>query len=282
MANPIADPLVELPDTSPSSELVRIEATQAGAVTVVLDRPQQANAFDADLISALTEALETLRGAEGVRVVFLRGAGGTFSAGADAERLRAGLDNSEADHREDVLAMARMLKMVWDLPMLTVALVEGAAFGGGAGLAAACDIAIATRAASFSVSGVQLGLVPAVIAPYLVAAVGPRAARALFATGRTFDADEAQSLGLVTELVPNATALEAVRARIASESMACAPGAVAASKKLVGDIFAHPIDHGLVEETARRMASARMSAEGQEGVRAFVEGRKPEWTPGEA
>ncbi|HEX4713036.1 enoyl-CoA hydratase-related protein [Phenylobacterium sp.] len=280
MSNPIADPLVEVPDFSPTSELVRIVATRAGAVTVIMHRPERKNAFNADLISALSEAFETLRGAEGVRVVFLRGEGGTFSAGADLDWMRAAVDRSESDNREDAFAMAHMLKQLWDLPALTVALVEGGAFGGGAGMAAACDLAIATAEAKFSFSEVKLGLIPATVSPYVVAAVGPRAARGLFATGQLFDADHALRIGLISEVVADAQALAAAQARISAEILACAPGAVADAKRLVSDVYAREIDHGLMEETAKRIAQARVSGEGQEGVRAFLERRKPDWAPG--
>jgi len=140
--NTIVDPLVELPDISESTGLVHIQATAAGAVTVVMSRPERRNAFNADLISAMAEAFETLRGAEGVRVVFLRGAGGTFSAGADLDWMREAVDRTESDNREDAFAMALMLKALWDLPALTVALVEGGAFSGGAGGVAACVLAV--------------------------------------------------------------------------------------------------------------------------------------------
>lgn len=282
MSNPIADPLVELPDTSPTSNLVRIEATEAGAVTVVMNRPARKNAFNADLISALAEAFETLRGAEGVRVIFLRGEGGTFSAGADLEWMRAAVDRTESDNREDAYAMAHMLKALWDLPALTVALIEGGAFGGGVGVAAACDLAVATADAKFSFSEVKLGLIPATISPYVVAAVGPRTARGLFATGQVFDADHALRIGLVSEIAADAEALTAAQARIAADIVACAPGAVADAKKLASDVYGQKIDRGLMEETAKRIASARVSEEGQEGVRAFLDRRKPVWTPGEA
>ncbi|HEV2533732.1 enoyl-CoA hydratase-related protein [Phenylobacterium sp.] len=280
MPNPIADPLVEVPDTSPTSDLVRIEATQAGAATVVLNRPARKNAFDADLISAMDEAFETLRGAEGVRVVFLRGAGAMFSAGADLEWMRRAADRTEADNREDAMAMATMMKKLWDLPTLTVALIEGGAFGGGAGLAACCDLAIATQDARFSFSEVRLGLIPAVISPYVVAAIGARQARALFATGQVFDAAEAQRIGLVTELVADVAGLTAAHDRIAREVLACAPGALAEAKQLVGDVAGREIDHDLLELTARRIAAARVGPEGQEGVRAFLERRKPAWAAG--
>jgi methylglutaconyl-CoA hydratase len=277
MSNPIVDPLVELPETSPTSDLVRLEATVAGAVSVIMSRPARRNALDDGLISALAEAFETLRGAEGVRVVFLRGAGGTFSAGADLDWMRSAVDRTEADNREDALALAHMLKRLWELPALTVALVQGGAFGGGAGLAAACDIAITTQDAKFSFSEVRLGLIPATISPYVVAAIGPRAARALFATGQVFDAAHAHRIGLVSEVVADAAALDAAAARIADGILACAPGAVADAKRLALDVYAQPIDHDLLEDTARRIAAARVGPEGQEGVRAFLERRKPSW-----
>jgi methylglutaconyl-CoA hydratase len=280
MSNPIADPLVEVPDVSPSTDLVRIEATVSGAATVIMNRPERKNAFDANLISALSEAFETLRGAEGVRVVFLRGAGGTFSAGADLEWMRAAADRSESDNREDAYAMAHMLKQLWDLPALTVALVEGGALGGGAGLAAVCDLAIATAETRFSFSEVKLGLIPATVSPYVVAAIGPRAARALFATGQAFDAEYALRIGLISEVVADAHALAAAKARVAREILACAPGAVADAKQLAFDVYAQEINHGLMEETAKRIAQTRVSGEGREGVRAFLERRKPDWAPG--
>lgn len=276
MTNPIADPLVEVPDTDAESKLVHIEATPEGVATVTLNRALRRNAFNAELIAALHEAFETLQGAEGVRVVFLRGAGGTFSAGADLEWMRDAIDRTESDNRDDAYQMARMLKSLWDIPALTVALVEGGAFGGGAGLAAACDMAVATADAKFSFSEVRLGIIAATISPYVVAAVGPRQARGLFATGRLFDAAYAEKIGLVSEVVADAAELDAARDRIATDMMACAPGAVAESKRLVDDVAYQPIED-VMDETAKRIARIRISDEGQEGVRAFLEKRKPSW-----
>ena len=276
MTNPIADPLVEVPDSDTASRLVDIDATPEGVATVTLNRAFRRNAFNAELIAALHEAFETLQGAEGVRVVFVRGAGGAFSAGADLEWMRDAIDRTEADNRDDAMQMARMVKSLWDIPALTVALVEGGAYGGGAGLAAACDLAVATADAKFSFSEVRLGIIAATISPYVVAAVGPRNARGLFATGRVFDAAYAEKVGLVTEVVPDAEGLAAARERIAAEMMACGPEAVAESKRLVEDVAYRPVDE-VMEETARRIARARVSEEGQEGVRAFLEKRKPNW-----
>lgn len=277
MPNPIVDPLVELPDTSATTQLVDIDATPQGAITVTMNRPARKNALDADLISALEEAFRTIAVEDGARVVFVRGAGGTFSAGADLDWMRAAADRTEADNREDAFAMAKMLKQLWDLPQLTVALIEGGAFGGGAGLAAACDLAVATAEAKFSFPEVRLGLIPGTISPYVVQAIGPRAARGLFATGRVFDAAHAERIGLVSDVVADGAALDRTRERIGREILACAPGAVADAKRLVGEVHARKIDHHLMAETAKRIAGARVGPEGQEGVRAFLERRKPEW-----
>jgi methylglutaconyl-CoA hydratase len=277
MSNPIADPLVEGVDTDSQSSLVLIEATPEGVATVTINRAAKKNAFNAEVIAALREAFETLEGADGVRVVFVTGAGGNFSAGADLQWMRDAADHTEADNRDDAMQLAIMLKHLHDLPALTVALVEGGAFGGGAGLAAACDLAIATQSARFSFSEVKLGLIAATISPYVVAAIGPRRSRSLFATARVFDAAFAHEIGLVDEVVADAAGLAAARQRIAADITACAPGAVAASKRLVDDVAGREIDHALMEETARRIARARVSEEGREGVRAFLDRRSPRW-----
>jgi methylglutaconyl-CoA hydratase len=161
--------------------------------------------------------------------------------------------------------------------MLTVALVEGAAFGGGAGLAAACDMAIATSDVRFAFSEVRLGLVAATISPYVVAAVGPRRARGLFALGRTFGADDAMRFGLVDLVVEGPEGLAAARDAIANDIMACGPEAVSEAKRLVEHVAHRHIDHGVMTDTAHWIARVRVSPEGQEGVRAFLEGRPPGW-----
>jgi methylglutaconyl-CoA hydratase len=277
MTNPIADPLVEVPDTTALSDLVTVEATPDGVATLTLNRAAKKNAFNDEVIAALNQALETLHQADGVRIVFVQGAGDTFSAGADLDWMRGAFERTEADNVADAFEMAKALKALHDLPALTVALVQGAAFGGGAGLVAACDIAVAASDARFGFTEVKLGIVAATISPYVVAAVGPRAAKALFATGRLFGAEEAQKLGLVQDVVEGAEGLAAAKAALAASMGPCAPGAIGASKALVDAVYGHKIDHGLMMETARRIAEARVSEEGQEGLRAFVERRKPGW-----
>lgn len=277
MPNPITDPLVENIDTDAESDRVRLEGAEDGAITVWINRPQRRNAFDSTTIAALREAFETLHAQDGVRIVFVRGAGGVFCAGADLDWMREAAILTEDDNHADAMELAMMLKTLHGLRPLTVALVEGAAFGGGAGLAAACDMAIATADARFAFSEVKLGLTPATISPYVVAAIGPRAARGLFATARVFDAAYAETIGLVTEVVADSQALEAVQARLAADILACAPGAVGEAKRLVDDVWAAPLDHALLEDTARRIARARVGDEGREGVDAFLNKRKPSW-----
>jgi methylglutaconyl-CoA hydratase len=277
MTNPIADPLVELTDTDALSALVELDASPSGVAVVTINRPDRKNAFNAEVIAALSQHFETLKDADGVRIVFLRGAGGAFSAGADLEWMRSAADWTVAENRADALLLAEMLLALRELPQFTVALVEGPAFGGGAGLVAACDYAVAAPDAKFSFSEVKLGLVAATISPHVVAAIGPRRAKSLFATGRIFDAAFAEKIGLVDEVVAAAADLDDAMERLSTEIMACAPGAVAASKALVDDIAGLPIDEELLEETARLIADRRASEEGQEGVRAFLDKRKPGW-----
>lgn len=278
MTNPIADPVLEVVDSDAQSTLVQLEASAGGVATVTINRPEKKNAFDSEVIGALDQVFETLEAADGVRITFIRGAGGAFSAGADLGWMKRAAAQSEADNREDALNLAKMLKRLHDLPMLTVALVEGPAFGGGAGLAAACDMVLAVESASFAFSEVKLGLVAATISPYVVAAIGARRARSLFVTGRIFNAQRAKEFGLVDEVFAEAAELDAARDALAVEIMACAPVAMAESKRLVDHVAGRPLDYGLMTETAHWIARVRVGREGQEGVAAFLERTKPGWT----
>ncbi|RZI99362.1 MAG: enoyl-CoA hydratase/isomerase family protein [Brevundimonas sp.] len=274
--NAISHPL--LVDAAPDADdkLVQIDATPDGVVFITINRPEKKNAFDAPTIAALYEAFETLHGADKVRIVFLRGAGGTFSAGADLSWMRDAADWSESDNRDDAMGLAKMLKALHDVPALTVAIVEGAAMGGGAGIVAACDMAVAVEGARFAFSEVKLGLIPATIAPYVIEAVGARRARQLFLTANAFDADYAAHAGLIDLVLPEGSVDEFI-SMLSDSLTANAPGAMGDAKRLVHDVAGHKIDHGLMEETAKRIARARVSAEGQEGVRAFLDKRKASW-----
>ncbi|MGA0545899.1 enoyl-CoA hydratase-related protein [Brevundimonas sp. VNH65] len=274
--NAIASPLLADPAPDANDDLVQIDATSDGVVFVTLNRPAKKNAFDAATIAALREAFETLHGADRVRVVFLRGAGGTFSAGADLAWMRDAVDWSEGDNRDDAMGLARMLKALADVPALTVALVEGSAMGGGAGIVAACDMAVAVEGSRFAFSEVKLGLIPATIAPYVIEAIGARRARQLFLTANIFDADYAAHIGLIDMVLPEGSVDEFV-SMLSDSLTANAPGAMGDAKRLVRDLAGKHVDHGLMEDTARRIARARVSDEGQEGVRAFLDKRPAKW-----
>jgi methylglutaconyl-CoA hydratase len=275
--NAIAHPLSEEPTVVVDTSSVAMHATEQGVAFVTLNRPRKKNALDDETIEALRQAFDALAGEEGARMVVLRGAGGAFCAGADADWMRRAGTQSESDNRADAMNLARMLKALHDLPQLTVALVEGPAFGGGAGLVAACDLAVAAEGARFAFSEVKLGLTPATISPYVVAAIGARNARMLFASARVFGAAEAQRYGLVQEVLPDAAGFDGVVAELTQQIVSCAPGAVADAKRLVDHVAAHPLDHRLMEETARRIAARRASDEGREGLAAFLEKRRPAW-----
>ena len=274
--NAISHPLLAdaAPDADPS--LVQIDSTPEGIVFITINRPEKKNAFDAATIAALREAFETLHGADHIRAVFLRGAGGTFSAGADLSWMRDAVEWSESDNRDDAMGLARMLRALHDIPALTVALVEGAAMGGGAGLVAACDMAVAVEGSRFAFSEVKLGLIPGTIAPYVIEAVGARKARQLFLSANIFDADYAAHVGLIDMVLPDGSVEEFI-SMLTDSLTANAPGAMGEAKRLVHDLAGRHLDHGLMEDTARRIARARVSAEGQEGVRAFLDKRPPRW-----
>lgn len=274
--NRIVHPLVADPAPDADDNLVHVEATPDGVVFITINRPHKKNAFDAATIGALHEAFETLHGADHLRAVFIRGAGGTFSAGADLGWMRDAADWSEADNRDDAMGLAAMLKALHDVPTLTVAVVEGAAMGGGAGLVAACDMAVAVEGSRFAFSEVKLGLIPATIAPYVIEAVGARRARQLFLTANIFDADYAAHAGLIDLVLPEGSVDEFI-SMLTDSLSGNAPGAMGEAKRLVHDVVGKRVDHGLMEDTAKRIARARVSEEGREGVRAFLYKRKPRW-----
>lgn len=256
---------------------VLLEISPEGVAVVTLNRPERRNAFDELMIAQLAETFETLKGADHVRIVFVRGAGEIFCAGADIDWMRRGGERTVADNEDDALALARMLRHLHDLPQLTVAVAHGAAMGGGAGLLAACDVAIAVKATKLRFSEVRLGLTPATIAPFVIEAIGPRHAKALFASGEGFDAAYAEKIGLVQYVVDSEAALRPLMEQLTELALAAAPGAVSDAKALVRFVTGHKIDDALSRETAKRIAARRASAEGREGLAAFLEKRKPEW-----
>ncbi|MFM8681978.1 MAG: enoyl-CoA hydratase/isomerase family protein [Alphaproteobacteria bacterium] len=258
---------------------LRIEAGEGGVARLVLDRPEIHNAFDDALIASLTEALLRVEADPGVRVVVLAGEGRSFSAGADLNWMKRMALYSEEENRRDADALARLMRTLDRLAKPTVAAVHGAAIAGGCGLVACCDVAIASERASFSISEVRLGLIPAVIGPYVVGAIGQRAARRYVLTAEAFDAREALRIGLVHAVVP-AEALAGEVQALCARIVANGPAALAAAKELVRDVARAPLDDALVAETARRIAAIRVSPEGREGIASFLEKRRPGWNAG--
>ena len=243
-----------------------------------MQRPEVHNAFDAALISELTLALSGLGADDTVRAVVLTGAGSTFSAGADLNWMRGMAAASEAENREDSLRLAALMRTLNFLPKPTVARVNGSAYGGGVGLVACCDIAIGVDGAKFSLSEVKLGLVPAVISPYVAAAVGPRQARRLFLTAEVCDAAEAQRIGLLHQAVP-ADELDAAVDRSLHWLGKGGPLAQQEAKRLALRLSGLTEDSALHEDrrNADLIAALRVSPEGQEGLGAFLDKRAPRW-----
>ncbi len=266
--------------SSPTSAL---HQQRDGAITrLTLDRPSVHNAFDAALIAELTEALEAVDRDESVRVVVLTGSGSTFSAGADLNWMRAMAGADESTNREDSLRLAALMRTLNFLSKPTIARVNGSAYGGGVGLLACCDVAIGGESAKFSLSEVKLGLVPAVISPYVIAAIGMRQARKLFVSGEVFSAAQAARIGLLHEAVAD-DALDAAVDK--SIHWLCKGGPVAQREaKLLALRCA-----GMTLESAQRIdaenaqliAGLRVSREGQEGLGAFLDKRAPAWVTGD-
>jgi methylglutaconyl-CoA hydratase len=256
---------------------VRIDIDTRGIARVTLDRPAVHNAFDDALIAELTAAFRSLDGDDRVRVIVLAGTGKSFSAGGDLNWMKRMAGYGMAENLRDAEGLGALMSSLDRLAKPTVGLVQGAAYGGGVGLVACCDIAIAASSAKFCLSEVKLGLIPAVISPYVVRAMGARAARRYFLTAEVFDAETARRLGLVHEVAP-ADGLEAAAAPIVDALLAAGPHAQAAAKARIARVAGAPIDDALVADTARRIAEIRATDEGREGVGAFLEKRKPRWT----
>jgi methylglutaconyl-CoA hydratase len=259
-----------------TSPLFVQEIDKRGVARITLTRAEVHNAFNEAVIAELTAALDGVGQDPRVRVVVLAAQGHSFSAGADLNWMKAMAGYSRAENVEDARRLARLMHTLNSLPQPTVALVQGAAYGGGVGLVACCDIVIAVEEAKFCLSEVKLGLIPAVISPYVVAAIGEAAARRYFLTAEAFSAWEAQRLGLVHEVVDRG-ALEARGRQIVETLMQGGPEAQRAAKDLIFAVSGRRIDEGLIEETAGRIANLRASDEGREGVAAFLEKRRPNW-----
>jgi methylglutaconyl-CoA hydratase len=257
---------------------VRVELAREGPVARVwLNRPEARNAFDGPFVTELHTVIEEVSTDANVRVIVLGGRGPVFCAGADVAWMKAMAGFSREDNLRDAAALSDLFHAIRRSPKPVVARVHGAALGGGSGLVAACDIPIAAEGTQFGLTEVRLGIAPAVISPYVLRKIGESAARELFLTGERFSAAEALRIGLVRAVVPEAELDAAVDGRV-RELLQASPAAIAAAKALIDDVAFRPVDdvRGL---TVERIAELRASPDGQEGLRAFLERRKPSWVP---
>lgn len=263
-----------------SEATILTEIDDRGVATLTMNRPEVHNAFDDHFIAAMTQTLADLENNDKVRVIRLAASGTSFSAGADLDWMKRMAGYSRDENLADAKGLAELMRRLNACTRPTVALVQGAAYGGGVGLAACCDIVLATRRASFCLSEVKLGLIPAVISPYVMAAIGEKACRRYFLTAEPFDAAEARRLGLVHEVLEDEELLAAAADRIIFMLLRNSPQAITAAKNLIAAVAGQPLSSGLIDDTAARISAQRASAEGKEGVAAFLEKRKPGWITG--
>ena len=257
-------------------QTVLCEVDQRGIARVTLNNPDKHNAFDDAIIAELTAVFSAIADNPAVRVMLLAATGQSFSAGADLNWMQRMADYSYAENLRDSQALAEMLRVLNFMPQPTIARVQGAAYGGAVGLISCCDIAIAASAATFALSEVKIGLLPATISPYVINAIGQRAARRYFTTAELFNAQRAHEIGLVSEVV-DAEHLDEKIEEIIARLLGNSPAAVKAAKQLIFDVAGKAIDEQLIEQTCATIAAIRVSPEGQEGLQAFLAKRKPNW-----
>ena len=249
---------------------------ERGVETVTLNRPDVRNAFNDEVIAEITAVFAELARRDEVRCVVLAANGSAFCAGADLNWMKRMADYSREQNIEDASGLARMLETIYHCPKPTIAAVQGDVYAGGLGLVSTCDMAVSVDSAQFCLSEVRIGLIPATISPYVIRAMGARAAHRYFLTAERFSAAEALRIGLVHEVV-KPEELQARVAQLAQGLVQCGPEAVKACKKLLHDVAGHEITAGLVRRTVEGIADIRASDEGREGVQSFLGKRKPNW-----
>ncbi|GGB91610.1 gamma-carboxygeranoyl-CoA hydratase [Marinobacterium zhoushanense] len=260
-----------------TAQYIELTRDAQGVAWLTLNRTEVHNAFDDSMIAQIIDALETTDRDPAVRALVLRANGKNFSAGADLAWMKRMAQNSHQQNLEDAGQLARLMERLNNHSKPTLALVQGAAYGGAVGLAACCDIVIATRETRFCLSEVKIGLIPAVISPYVVRAIGERQARRYFITAEPFDAATAQQFGLVHELAESMEQLAEIANSLLTQLRRNSPQGIAEAKRLIYAVSQKPIDQAVIDDTARRIADIRVSAEGQEGLSAFLNKRQPNW-----
>lgn len=251
-------------------------AVQDRVARITLSRPKVRNAFNDAVIAELTEAFQSLGQRDDVRAIVLAADGSAFCAGADLNWMRRMADYTRAENLADAAKLADMLRVMFECPKPTVARVQGDVFAGGVGLVAACDMVVSVDSATYCLSEVKLGLIPATISPYVIRAIGARAAHRYFLTAERFSAQEAHRIGLVHEVV-GSDALDAKVDELLKALTSASPNAVRACKRLVQDVAGQEITADLIEHTVAGIADIRASDEGREGVQSFLNKRKPFW-----
>jgi len=257
-------------------ENVLFDVNEQGVAEVKLNNADKHNAFDDKIIADLTHIFRVIADREDIKLVILSSTGKSFSAGADLGWMKRMAQYDYEDNLRDANALAHMLKALNFMPQPVIGQIQGAAFGGAVGLASCCDIVIASEKASFCLSEVKLGLIPATISPYVVNAIGQKAARRYFVTAERFSANKAMQLGLVDEVVAHDELTDEVNKMVATV-LANGPYAIRQAKQLALDVAFQEVDEQLIGITSERIASIRVSEEGQEGLTAFFEKRKPSW-----
>jgi methylglutaconyl-CoA hydratase len=261
-------------------QTIQTELTQ-GVALIWLNRPQLRNALNETMIAELTDAVSAAHEDPAVRAIVLAGRGAAFCAGADLNWLKRAREMTPEESVADSAPLAQLLRLLHEGPKPSIARVHGPAYAGGMGLVAACDIAVASQQATFCLSEVKLGLVAAMISPYVIKAMGERHARRWFLTAEVFEAAQAYRMGFVQELVSE-DKLDATVNAMLGQLMLGSPAAIAQSKSLIGDVADRPIDDALVAETAQRIARCRATDDAQEGMAAFFEKRRPRWVPSQS
>ncbi|KPD22878.1 enoyl-CoA hydratase/isomerase family protein [Idiomarina abyssalis] len=256
------------------AKYTELDINSQGVATLTLNRPDVHNAFDDVMIAELLKALEQVEESDSARVLVLRSEGKNFSAGADLNWMRSMADKNYQQNVDDAGELGLLMERLDLLSKPSIALVQGAAFGGAVGLAACCDIVLAQPRSSFCLSEVKIGLIPAVISPYVVRTIGERQSRRYMLTAERFFADKAQELGLVNDVVED---FDEPLNKLLEALLANSPQAVGACKKLIRNVGSRPIDKGVREHTIKAIAEIRVSDEGQEGLSAFLEKRPAAW-----
>jgi methylglutaconyl-CoA hydratase len=251
--------------------------TDAGVGIVTLNRPERHNAFDDAMIAELADAMEKMAADDAVRLVVISSTGKSFCAGADLNWMQRAASYSLEENQRDAGELAAMLLHVSECPKPVIARVQGPAYGGGVGLVAACDMAVATFDAKFALTEVKLGLIPAVISPHVIAAIGERYARRYMLTAEAFSAAEAYRIGLIHEMVADEASLDAAVGEWVEALLRNGPQALAECKALIRSVASRPLGPKVVDYTVERIANVRVSPEGQEGLGAFLQKRKPDW-----